>query len=1290
MKRAPQGLVLIPQFWHKTDPASSHDAIPRARTRRPSMSPRHPTRLPGLPAWLPAGLLLVTLILSARVAQAGMIGAGAGSGPRSVVIGDVNEDGYSDLVWGNYQDSTVCVALGRGNGRFKPKVSYACGSIVFGIALADLNGDNHLDVVDCCASVNRVQVRFGAGDGTLGARTDYAVNVPMNVVARDLNEDGQPDLAIASQSAPYLKIMMATGPGTYGPLVEYPGASGIDLAVGDLNNDGDLDIVTGNASSNGVNVYLSTGGPGLYGAPVTYSTQGGGTSVLLADFNHDGALDIAAASSGFTCLNVRLGIGNGTFAANTVYPLDASPFSASSGDFNGDGNPDIAVGVYDANEVSVFLGTGSGTFQPKVDYPSGVNPMRIAIGQLDGDANVDLAVAAWGSNSICTLSGNGNGSFQVPSGPVYVWAPASGDAFVSGNWLPARTASSTSDILVFNRGGAVTVTGIPNATIGQMVFSGGTEASFSALSGPTTLNVGGGTGDDAVIEEGSKSVLASSSLPVSVNLLAGAHATVYGDIEIRGGNNKFQAIDSNGILFQSTGRAIIGPGSSSTPFGDGTGASGLNSVLFHYGSAFIAQTVVAVFGASAPNAVVAFLPGSRFRMDVAFTPAASGRTYADFEYNVPGGNTTITGTNPFQVDSLIVTQGTFTVAMTGPVTIRGNIVVPTCSGPSLLRFLPATPATYKLGGASRQSAYSTAVSGCIGNVLRMYASPNVTWNVDNPAGVFLGQPWRTSSNFNFTHGNITLGGWQLVTDSTSAVTGASQSTGWIDSPQTRRVTANGPVHFDVGDSANYLPMDVDMHAVTGPGYVLGGTIAWDNYDIARAQLDLAHLVHRTWYVSPSNDFGNVLAPTYFGDLDATFLFRPSDVDPGSDPLQFEMRQYFSNAVPWRATTPGIRTATSTQALGMTAAVLDSFSTLSCGQPITPSVSVFNASGAEGNGPPSPQPVLEASYAFIADQEVGELAAPFLAKSSSRRPPAIAARAAQVQTTGSLSFRVRLSQPAVVPISVDYQTVDGTATVADGDYTPTSGTLNIAAGDSALDIVIPLGTDTTPERNETFGVTLSNATNATIGSAAATGTILDDDDLVAPTAQVTSPNGGEVIYQNQQVNLQWTASDNVAVSGVDIQLVNGKSVTTLAADYPNTGSYPWTASGPASTMMKFRVVAHDDPGHTTTDDSDANWELSGDVVGVENGLPLAFALPPPAPNPSPDGLNLIAFAVPHEAYVRLTVHDVRGRTLAKLADGVVPAGHYVRTWDSTPVAAGVYFVRFEAPGFRADQRLVVIR
>ena len=1247
-------------------------------------------------AWLPGGLVAVLLTFLAPPIQAGMIGTGLA--PRAVAVGDLNEDGYADLVSGNSSDSTVSVSLGRGNGRFKPKVQYSCGSSVFGIALADLNGDGHLDVVSCCPNIAKVGIRFGAGDGTLGTRTDYSVNSPMAVVVRDLSEDGLPDLVVSSTS-PSLTVMFATGPGTYGPQATYPGTNSRSLDVGDLNNDGNLDVVTANYTGNGLNVYLSTTTPGIYGLPVSYTMDDAVSTVALADFNHDGALDVAAAIANLNTVNVRLGIGDGTFGPASAYITGATaPNAVTSADFNGDTHADLAVTAEGQRTVTVMLGTGNGSFPTRVNYPAGVFPMGIAIGQLDGDANLDLAVAANGSNSICTVPGNGDGTFQVPSGPVYVWAPASGTAFDPNAWLPARNSGTASDILIFNRGGAVSVGSVPTATIGQLVFSGGTEASFSGFLGAATLTVAGGTGDDAVIEEEAKAVLASSGSPVSVNIASGAHATVYGDIEIRGGNNKFQALDINGILFQSTGRATIGPGSSTTPFGNGTGASGDRSVFFHYGSRYIAQTPVLVFGPTAfPSQVVTLGPGSRFRMDAAFNQDVADRQFGDIEYNAPAGSS-FTGNGTFLCDSIIVNQGTLSVELTNNISIRGNIVLPSCTGPSALRFVPPTPAHYYFEGDVRQYVYSKNPNCELTPLIAMYASPNVTWNVNNYAGVDFSGLWRTASSIHFRHGNIgSIIGWQMACDSASVVTNASQATGWFESGLTRRVSGNGALRFDVGDSANYLPFDIDVRGVTQAGYLTAGNWAYDPFDFGNSQLDQNHHVHRSPYLHASANYGNFFPPNFFGDLDVTFSFLPSDVDPGSDPLQFEARNYFYPPMPWRATTPGLRTATTNQAIGVTEATVDSFSLYAIGLPVTPSLSVFSASSAEGNGSGAIAPLAEvmvapaaqASPLRFSDGE-GVVLAPWRSLPGRGGVSASAAHPARVQSPGSLAFRVRLTQSAIVPISVDYATVDGTATEADGDYTPTGGTLTFAPGDTALDIVVPFGTDATPERNETFGITISNASNATIDMPAATGTILDDDDLIAPSAQVTYPNGGEVIHQNQQVTLLWTASDNVAVSGVDVQLVYGSTVTTLASNHPNTGSYQWLSTGPPSIKMKFRVVAHDDPGHATTDNSDANWEVSPYTIGVDDEVPLAFALPAPSPNPSPAGINRIAFAVPHAAHVRLTIHDVRGRMLAKLADDTVPAGRHVRAWDATSVGAGVYFVRFEAPGFHADQRLVVLR
>jgi chitinase len=94
-------------------------------------------------------------------------------------------------------------------------------------------------------------------------------------------------------------------------------------------------------------------------------------------------------------------------------------------------------------------------------------------------------------------------------------------------------------------------------------------------------------------------------------------------------------------------------------------------------------------------------------------------------------------------------------------------------------------------------------------------------------------------------------------------------------------------------------------------------------------------------------------------------------------------------------------------------------------------------------------------------------------------------------TVTLSFDVTLSAASATPVSVDYATSDGTAT-AGNDYTAASGTLIFAAGQQAQTVMVTINSDKNKEGDETFTVTLSNPSNATIATASATGTITNDD------------------------------------------------------------------------------------------------------------------------------------------------------------------------------------------------------
>ena len=94
------------------------------------------------------------------------------------------------------------------------------------------------------------------------------------------------------------------------------------------------------------------------------------------------------------------------------------------------------------------------------------------------------------------------------------------------------------------------------------------------------------------------------------------------------------------------------------------------------------------------------------------------------------------------------------------------------------------------------------------------------------------------------------------------------------------------------------------------------------------------------------------------------------------------------------------------------------------------------------------------------------------------------------------FQVGLSAPSGDTISVNFATADGTgpraATVADGDYSATSGTVTFPPGSTSQTASVQVPGDTKPEANENFRVVLSNPVNATIAGNPGVGTIVNDD------------------------------------------------------------------------------------------------------------------------------------------------------------------------------------------------------
>mgnify|MGYP003348468878 CR=1 FL=1 len=201
------------------------------------------------------------------------------------------------------------------------------------------------------------------------------------------------------------------------------------------------------------------------------------------------------------------------------------------------------------------------------------------------------------------------------------------------------------------------------------------------------------------------------------------------------------------------------------------------------------------------------------------------------------------------------------------------------------------------------------------------------------------------------------------------------------------------------------------------------------------------------------------------------------------------------------------------------------------------------------------------------------------------------------------------------------------------------------------------------------------------------------DVAAPVVKVTSPNGGEVWAAGSLHAITWTASDNVGVDSVTVQVSTrgiGGPWTTVQSGAANSGSLAWTVPAQSTDSLVARVLAYDHALNVGSDVSDSLARVPSSTTAVGPGGPAVLRLARPWPNPSA-GPATVEFSLPARGRATLEVLDVEGRRVTAL-EGQFEAGSHVWTWDgrhhgSNESHAGLYFVRLVTPWGKRMERLV---
>jgi hypothetical protein len=258
--------------------------------------------------------------------------------------------------------------------------------------LGDLNGDGYLDLVSASLGQDDPKVWFNDGTG-LFAPGGQDLPACARIELGDLDGDKALDILIAewqpdqSLWATTISVWLNNGEGYFSRHDNLDVIDGIQsMVVGDLNGDGSLDLF---AAGTGQNEVWINNGEGVFSKSEQDLPAGLDAAVGVGDLDGDGDLDLLSGGwEGAPSLWVNDGAGFFSKESLAITDPDLHIHGLDLGDLDSDGDLDAFVVLANRDPHQVWINDGAGSFSISQRLPAGLGH-AVTLGDLDRDGDLD-------------------------------------------------------------------------------------------------------------------------------------------------------------------------------------------------------------------------------------------------------------------------------------------------------------------------------------------------------------------------------------------------------------------------------------------------------------------------------------------------------------------------------------------------------------------------------------------------------------------------------------------------------------------------------------------------------------------------------------------------------------------------------------------------------------------------------------------------------------------------------------------------------------------------------------